>query len=113
MNKFLQVPLGILRKNENKGDEMIDILKHLHQYVPSVSFFTDKVLSTGETAKEEKASFHRIIVGGDQLTAARIRAGQKGKLNGQSPSKRLEGIVPAVEDWHAKANLLGVSNDTY
>lgn len=104
------MPLGILRKNENKGDEMVDILKHLHQYVPSVPFFTDQVISTGEDVKEEKASIRRIIVGGDQLTSARIRAGQKGKLNGQSPAKRLEGIVPAVEDWHAKANFLGVSN---
>ena len=53
--KFLQVRLGILQKNENKGDDMVDILKYLHQYIPSVSFFTDKVLSTGETAKERIA----------------------------------------------------------
>ena len=58
---------------------------------------------------EEKASIHRIVVGGDQLTAARIRAAQKGKLNGQTPLSRLEGIISVAEDWHTKANFLGVS----
>ena len=48
---------------------------------------------------------HRIVVGGDQLTAARIRAAQKGKLNGQTPLSRLEGIISVAEDWHTKANF--------
>ena len=52
---------------------------------------------------------HRILIGGDQLTAARARSAQKAKLNAQTPSKRLEGLVSVVEDWHTKANLLGVS----
>ena len=30
------------------------------------------------------------------------------RANGQTPAKRLKGLVPAAEDWHAKANLLGV-----
>ena len=34
----VQVPLGILLKNENKGSEMIEILTHLHQYVPLKEF---------------------------------------------------------------------------
>ena len=29
------MPLGVLPKNENKLDEMVDILSHLHQYVPA------------------------------------------------------------------------------
>ena len=32
------MPLGILLKNENKGDDMVDIMKVLHQYVPSVEY---------------------------------------------------------------------------
>ena len=30
----MQVPLGVLLKNENKGDEMVEIISHLHQYIP-------------------------------------------------------------------------------
>ncbi len=28
------MPLGVLAKNENLGDDMVDIMLHLHQYVP-------------------------------------------------------------------------------
>lgn len=87
---------------------MVQILSHLHQYIPSVSFTTKTTLDTGEVVEKEKANIHRIIIGGDQLTAARIRAGQRAKENGQTPVKKLEGIVAAIEDWHSKANFLGV-----
>lgn len=73
--KSVVVPLGILLKNENKGDEMVEILTHLHQYVPCVPFVTKTTLDTGEVVEEEKANIRRVIIGGDQLTAARIRAG--------------------------------------
>lgn len=95
-------------KNENKGDEMVEILTHLHQYIPSVPFVTKSTLETGEVVEEEKANIRRIIIGGDQLTAARIRSGQRAKQNAESPVRRLEGIIPAAEDWHTKANFLGV-----
>lgn len=38
----MQVPLGILLKNENKGSDMVEILTHLHQYVP-VKEYTKQV----------------------------------------------------------------------
>lgn len=88
---------------------MIDILTTLHKYVPYVAHLTKRQISTGEVITEEKATMHRIIVGGDQLTAARIRGAQRAKFNGETPSKRLEGIIAAAEDWHTKANFLGVS----
>ena len=88
-----------------KSDEMVDILKDIHNYVPSVPYSKQKQLSTGVVTTEEKASMHRIVVGGDQLTAARIRAAQKAKLNGQTPLSRLEGIISVAEDWHTKANF--------
>ena len=49
-----------------------------------------------------------IFVGGDQLTAARARGAQKAKVNALTPKSRLEGLVPAVEDWHTKVTLLTV-----
>ena len=97
-------------KNENKGDEMVEILDVLHQYVPLIADSRQKILSTGEVTTVEKACMHRVVVGGDQLTAARIRSAKKSKLNSNSPRKRLEGIISAAEDWHTKANFLGVSS---
>ena len=37
-NSIIKVPLGILLKNESKGSEMVDILTHLHKYVPYKEF---------------------------------------------------------------------------
>ena len=39
----MQVPLGIILKNETKNDEMVDIMDKLHQYVPVVT--TTEVVS--------------------------------------------------------------------
>ena len=88
---------------------MVDILAHIHQYVPSVSFSEDREISTGETVQVHKASMHPILFGGDQMTASRSRSAIKAKANGESPLSRLEGIIPVMEDWHTKANFLGVS----
>ena len=35
---LFQVPLGVILKNENKGDEMVNILIHLQQYIPAIEF---------------------------------------------------------------------------
>ena len=51
------MPLGVILKNENKRDEMVDIMTHLHQYVPSVKYDEMKVISTGEHILEEEAGW--------------------------------------------------------
>ena len=59
------VPLGVLPKNENLGDDMVDILLHLHQYVPLVQ--TTKSVHVPVTEEEvdvSQASFRRILWGG-------------------------------------------------
>ncbi len=96
-------------KNENKLDEMVDILAHHYQYVPSIVNQEKKCCSTGEMVTKETAKFHSIIFGGDQMTAARTRTAMKIRVNSNSSSKKFTGFVPAVEDWHTKANFLGVS----
>ncbi len=100
--------MGVVLKNENKIDEMAEVMTHLHQYVPTTTTSEERTISTGEITMEEKARVHPILLGGDQLTAARARGAKKSKHNAQTPSKRLVGLVPACEDWHAKANFLGV-----
>ena len=58
---------------------------------------------------KEESVLHPVLFGGDQLTVARGRAAIKGKVNSQSATKKLSGLVPVIEDWHAKANFLSVS----
>ena len=47
-------------------------------------------------------------MGGDQLTAARGRGAKKAKVHADSPTSRLEGLIPVAEDWHTKVVLLEV-----
>ncbi len=96
-------------ENENKLEEMVDILRHHHEYVPSVVHQEKQYCSTGESIAKERTTLHPILFGGDQLTAARIRGAMKVRVNSNSSSKKFAGIIPAVEDWHTKANFLGVS----
>ena len=87
---------------------MVDIMTHLHQYVPMVSVSKEQSISTGEIVQVEKATVHPTIICGDQLTAARARGAIKVKINSETAALRLAGIIPAIEDWHTKVILLEV-----
>ena len=103
------MPLGILPKNENKGEDMVAIMNHLHQYAPLVQQCEDHhVASIDETVRVWSARARPILFGGDQLTAARARGAKKAKVNAVSPAARFEGLVPVAEDWHAKVAFLQV-----
>ena len=58
----------MLLKNEARGDDMADIMAHLHQYVPTVDYAEDNALSKYQPS--DTVQFHRILIGGDQMTAA-------------------------------------------
>ena len=88
---------------------MITILTQLHKYIPQSTYCVERAVSTGVVEKIEKANMRQTLLGGDQLTAARARSAIRGKMNAQTPEKVLVGIVPVIEDWHTKANFLGVS----
>ena len=105
----MQVPLGVLLKSENNYDDMIDIMDHLHKYVPSFHTTEDVTFqSTGENAVAHRVHFHPLIFGGDQLTVKRARGGQKIRSNSKTEDHKLGGLVPVAEDWHAKVVLLEV-----
>lgn len=87
---------------------MVDIISHLHQYVPVVEYTQQVIVPTGETAEVQQASFHTVLLGGDQLTAARTRGAKKSRANSVSPVTRLDGLISCAEDWHTKLNFLGV-----
>ena len=61
---MLTVPLGIFLKGEQKYEEMIEVLSHLNQYVPTVS--TESAISvTGlqEPVQIINDSFHTLALG--------------------------------------------------
>ena len=73
----MQVPLGVVHKNENVTADMTDILNDLHKYAPH---------------SQE---------GGDQLTCERTRGAQKAHIQAENAKDRLKGFAAKVEDWHA------------
>lgn len=108
---------------------MIEILKELQEYVPTSTTTKDVPVKDSPTPRQVHVDkFHQLLLGkkkvrqslaiydnhddtlqgGDQLTASRIRSGKRIKRNSVRGKERLEGFVPASEDWHAKMCLLGV-----
>jgi hypothetical protein len=76
---------------------MTDIYEFIHQYVPGHSEDDDKEAKPVQT-----------LSGGDYLTFERHKQAQSGKRNGRTPSKRLEGLVAKMEEFHNQAELLQV-----
>ena len=72
---------------------MIDIVEHVHQYVP---------------VKDGKIQY-RVFFGGDQLTVERCRSAQNAKIQSTNLKERLQGLIPKVEDWHARMRFLQVN----
>jgi len=88
---------------------MLEVMHHFHQYVPSVIGVRPPcTLSNGSTAVVPTAYFHKLLLGGDQLTVARARAAKKERTNYASPSLGFNGLIPCAEDWHTQTILLQV-----
>ena len=95
-------------KNENKTDEMVDILDDLHKYVPSERSTQEFLIAPGKVFSLQLDHFSHMLLGGDQLIVARIRGAQRIRRNSYNGRDRVEGLVPVVEDWHAKVCFLKV-----
>ena len=89
--------MGVLLKNEQYNDQMVDICQFMHKYVPG---HEDNEESTSQPVK--------ILSGGDYLTFERHRSAQASMANGRTPSSRLEGLIPKMEEFHNQAELLKV-----
>ena len=97
-------------KNENKLDEMVAIMETLQHYIPRIRQSTHlNVPGSDEQETVHNDFFCSILFGGDQLTVARAIGAQRIRANSEDGTARLEGLIPVVEDWHAKVCLLGVS----
>lgn len=79
-------------KSEQRSEDMVDILQHVHQYIP----------------KQPTGEYYPLFFGGDQLTKERAGGAQDAKLQSEKESGRLRGVVPVVEDWHTRMTFYQV-----
>ena len=101
--------MGVLLKNEVENDDMADILNHLQHYVLMNSIEGEIVdPDDDKVVKITVDEFHYTLFGGDQLTAERATGAKRSLTNENRGRDRLEGLVPEIEDWHAKVCLLKV-----
>ena len=90
-------------KDENKLNEMVDILDELHKYVPMVK--TTEVYETAgpsgcmETAEINMCHFHHIL-----MTVARVRGSQDSRYN--SVAVRIHAITLTMEGDVKKGSYL-------
>lgn len=69
-------------KNENKMDDMVDILTHMHQYVALHAVEKMVEVSGTDHSKHIKLeTLHHILIGGDQLTAERVKRARSLRKN--------------------------------
>lgn len=61
-----------------------------------------------EPISVEMDYFHSILIGGDQMTCARVRGAQSLRENSVSGRSRMEGLILVIEDWHAKVCFMQV-----
>ena len=69
-------------KSEQRGEEMVDLLQHIHQYVPMF----------------EPGQYYPIFFDGDEMTRERASGAQDAKLQSDEEGKKL---IPEAADWHA------------
>ena len=99
----------MILKNESKLDEMSSILEQFMKLVPTEPAEGLHVLPNGSTVPYDNTQFFKILLGGDQLTVARVRGTQALRASEDKAVDRLEGVIPVVEDWHARMTLMIVS----
>ena len=80
-----KVPLGVIFKNENINEDMLEILKQFHSYLP----------------RSSDGGYDSQLFAGDQLTVERAVNVIASVSNGHTPEDRLEGINLQLGDWHA------------
>lgn len=87
---------------------MCTILDCLHKYVPSTSTSEQVTLDSGEKVTHIDYNLAPILLGGDQLTVARARGAKSIRRNHENTKHCLKGIIPVIEDWHARQTLTQV-----
>lgn len=103
----------MLPYSEINYEDMIKCLEAIQVYVPATDVEREVTIpnKTGpDTVMKITDQQHKMtLVGGDQLTVARMRGAQKIRGNSETSQQRLDGILPVAEDWHAKMCFLEVN----
>lgn len=87
---------------------MAQIMEALQKYTPSLSILELSKVN-GKEVLLDKSRHLPILLGGDQLTAARARGAMSIRASHDTALDRLEGLIPVLEDWHARLTLAKVS----
>ena len=85
INYSFQLPIGVLFKNENLTEDMIDILRHFQTYLPTLTIQGEK-------------KFASQICTGDQLSVERAVNAIHSVSNGHTGEDRLEGFTKQLVD---------------
>ncbi|XP_065900155.1 uncharacterized protein [Dysidea avara] len=99
--KSVVVPLGVQLHNENKLNEMTQILLALNKYVPCNTVETS-VHVDGEKYTQEETQLGPRLIFADQLTSARVRGATALCCFHKTSLTHLEGYIPVTSDWHAR-----------
>ena len=83
--------IDLLKKNESKHDDMIDILYNVHQFIPHGAGLQNII--------------ERMVFGGDVLTNERAYSAQMDKVNEPDEGDRLLGVIHRPEGLHMNMNF--------
>lgn len=89
--------MGVLFKNENLTEDMIDILRHFQKYLPYT------------TVNGEKRFVTQLCTG-DQLSVDCAVNAIHSVANGYTAEDRLQGFNMQLGDWHTGVKILEVFN---
>lgn len=87
------INLGAIDANPASTAGVIDVMTHLHQYVP---------------AGAQEQSVRKVICNGDQLSVERMTHSKRGRIRGPGPRQRLEGLVETPQEFHKEGIMLQV-----
>ena len=85
------INLGAIHADPSSTAGTIDIMEHLHHYVPSVN-----------------EQIHKLICNGDQMSVERMTHAKRGRIRGIGETQRLGGLVEAPGEFHKEGIMLKV-----
>jgi len=86
-----QFNIGVLDENPSTIAGVVNILDHLHQYVPT-----------------DGRQVYTILTWGDGLSCESHTDAQNSRANAETPLARLEGLEPAAQEFHKRMILMQV-----
>ena len=102
----------MLPHSEVSYEDIIKVLEKAHGYVPAKDVERKLTVPNEEgpasEIKLDDKKFTTLLIGGDQLTVARIRGAQLIRGNSETSEQCFAGLLPVTEDWHAKMCFLEV-----